>query len=42
MTQILDRDGELYYQRAMLSVRTLSVSRIRRGYAGGPGALRMR
>jgi hypothetical protein len=39
---ILDLFAASYYQRAMLSVRTISLSRMRRGRAAGPGALRMR
>jgi len=39
---ILDLFAALYYLRAMLSVRTMSLSCVRRGRTAGPGALRMR
>jgi hypothetical protein len=39
---MLDLRAGLHYLRAMLSVRTVRLSCVRRGRAAGPGALRMR
>jgi len=39
---MLDPRARSYYLRAMLSVRTIRCSSVRRGRAAGPGALRMR